>query len=118
MERVHQVLIDGFHIFVVEEADCHLENLVVLRRENQRVLPTRQINRLNIRAYHLGYNLFLLFAHLVVKGVWQLGDLLVGVVRLTSRNVNAELALVADHNEPFRVRDDLLDVETVARVVA
>ena len=83
---MHQVLINSLHIFVVEQADCHLENLLVLRRENQRVLPTRQINRLNIRAYHLGYNLFLLFAHLVIEGVGQLGDLLVGIIRLTGRD--------------------------------
>ena len=88
MERVHQVLIDCLHIFVVEQANCHLENLLVLRRENQRVLPTRQINRLNVRAYHLRYNLLLLFAHLVIEGVRQLGNLLVGVVRLTSRDKN------------------------------
>ena len=60
----------------------------------------------------------MLFAHLVIEGIGQLGNLLVGVVRLTSRDKNTKLALVADHNETFRVRDDFLDIETVARVIA
>ena len=65
----------------------------------------------------MSHDLLLFFAHLVVKRVRQGSDLLIRVVWLTSRDVDHELALIADDYEAFRVRHDLLNVETVAWVV-
>ena len=117
MERMDEVLVERFDVFIIEQADCHLENLVVLRCEDQSVLARRQVDGLNVRADDLGDDLLLFLAHLVVERVRQGSDLLVWVVWLTSRDVDHELALVADDYEAFRVCHDLLNVETVAWVV-
>ena len=117
MEWVNQVLVNSLYVFVVEQADCHFENLIVFRCKNQGVLAARQINRLDVGADYCRNNLLLLLAHLVVEGVWQGSDLLVGVVRLTSRDVNHKLTFVTDDDKTLRVSHDLLDIETVTRIV-
>jgi len=38
MEGMNEILIHSLDIFVVEQADCHFENLAALSRENQRIL--------------------------------------------------------------------------------
>lgn len=44
----------------------------------------------------------------------QRGYARVGVIRLTSRHKDHHLPFVTSYDEPFRIRYDLLDVETVA----
>ena len=38
---MNEILVKRFNIFVVQQADCHFENLVVLSGEDQRVLARR-----------------------------------------------------------------------------
>ena len=38
MEGMNEVLIDSLDIFIIKQAYCHFENLVVLSRENHRIL--------------------------------------------------------------------------------
>ena len=38
---MNEILVEGFHIFVIKQADCHFENLVGLSCEDKRVLARR-----------------------------------------------------------------------------
>ena len=119
VERMHQILVGSFHALwlIVEQADVHSINLVVIRGEYDLVLTSRQINGFDGGSDNGGNDLLLLLVHLVVEGIGERCHHLVGVVKLRGDAVHHHLALVTHNDEALRVSDDFLNVETVAWVV-
>ena len=117
MERMNQVLVDSLYVFVVKQGDRHLEDLVVLGREDEGVFSRRKVDSVDSRADNCLHNLLLLLCHFVIVGVGKSRDLLVRVVWLTRSDVDHHLTFVTDDDETLGVCHDLLDAETITWVV-
>jgi len=81
------------------------------------IFTCRQINGLDCRTDDSCHNCLLFVVHLVVEGIRKRGHHLVRIVSLRCDAVYHHLAFVTNNDETLRVSDDLLNVETVARIV-